>query len=64
MEEDAGYPNYNNTIYWNPLVTVQGGEKYGFNCVLPAYKGKFRIVVEGLDSNGEEVYCTETFKVE
>ena len=64
LEEDRGYPNYNNTVYWNPGVKLQGGEKYGFNCVLPAYKGEFRIVVEGLDSNGAEVYCTETFKVE
>lgn len=64
MAEDGGYPNYNNTIYWNPLVRLRGGEKFSFNCVLPAYKGEFRIVVEGLDSKGEEVYCTETFKVE
>ena len=64
MAGDGKYPNYNNTIYWNPLVKLQGGERYSFNCVLPAYKGEFRIVVEGLDSNGEEVYCTETFKVE
>ena len=64
LEEDRGYPNYNNTIYWNPLVTVRDGGQYSFNCVLPAYKGEFRIVVEGLDSNGEEVYCTETFKVD
>ena len=64
LAEDAGYPNYNNTIYWNPLVTVKRGDKYSFNCVLPAYKGEFRIVVEGLDSNGKEVYCTETFRVD
>ncbi len=64
VAEDAGYPNYNNTIYWNPLVNLQRGKSFGFDCVLPAYKGEFRIVVEGLDSNGKEIYCTKTFKVE
>lgn len=64
VASDAGYPNYNNTIYWNPLVNLQGGKSFNFNCVLPAYKGEFRIVVEGLDSNGKEVYCTKTFTVE
>ncbi len=61
---DANYPNYNNTIYWNPLVTLKGGGNFGFNCVLPAYKGEFRVVVEGIGSKGTGVYRTVTFSVE
>lgn len=58
------YPNFNNTIYWNPIVEVEDGGTFNFNCVLPDYKGEFRIVVEGTDGNGKGIYCTETFKVE
>lgn len=58
------YPNFNNTIYWNPVVEVANGETFSFNCVLPHFKGEFRVVVEGLDSNGKEIYCTKIFKVE
>ena len=58
------YPNFNNTIYWNPVVEIADGDTFSFNCVLPHYKGEFRIVVEGLDSNGNELYCTKNFVVE
>ena len=58
------YPNYNSTIYWNPILALPGGEALQINCVLPEYKGEFRVVVEGLDSSGQEVYYTTTFKTE
>lgn len=61
---DYSYPNYNNTVYWNPLVSLRSGGRFGFNCILPAYRGEFRIVVEGIDGSGEEIYRTATFKIE
>ena len=58
------YPNFNNTIYWNPAVTVNGGGEFDLECVLPDYKGKFKVVVEGVQSNGNGVYATATFNAE
>ena len=39
-------------------VAVKGGEEVELKCVVPDYKGKFRVVVEGMDENGNEVYAT------
>lgn len=58
------YPNFNNTIYWNPVVELNNGESFNFECVLPGYKGEFKVVVEGMGSGGKEIYCVKTFKVE
>lgn len=52
----AAYPNFLSTIYWNPVVEIPAGEEFEFDCVLPLYKGKFRIVVEGFDSSLSEIY--------
>jgi hypothetical protein len=32
--------------------------------VKPQYKGKFRLVIEGIDSNGEAVYTSTVFSIE
>lgn len=58
------YPNFNNTIYWNPIVEITPGGSFRFNCVKPQYKGKFRLVIEGIDSNGEAVYTSTVFSIE
>jgi hypothetical protein len=53
---NSGYPNYNSTLYWNPVVEIGAGETFGFSCPLPKYKGEFLVVVEGIDSDGEAIY--------
>lgn len=58
------YPNYNSTIYWNPVVDMAPGASFGVECQLPAYKGEFRVVVEGLSSDGSPIYATSHFNVE
>lgn len=58
------YPNFNNTIYWNPAVTINAGGEFDFECVLPDYKGKFKVVIEGVQGNGNGVYSTATFNIE
>ena len=60
---DGHYPNYNRTIYWNPIINLNGRESYSFDCVLPAYGGEFRIVVEGIDADGNSIYYSDTFEV-
>lgn len=64
VANNSKYPNYNSTIYWNPVLPIKKDEAVQLDCVLPAYKGEFRVVVEGLDSNGKEIYYTTTFKTE
>lgn len=61
---ENNYPNFNGTVYWNPVVEIKGGEKFGFECVRPQYKGKFKIVVEGIDEQGKEVYTSTTFTID
>ncbi len=63
IEDDANYPNFNRTIYWNPIVDMKGGESFSFDCVLPDYGGEFMIVVEGFDSEGTPIYYSNTFEV-
>lgn len=56
IADNVAYPNYNPTLYWNPLVDLEPGGVFEFSCPLPKYKGKFKIAVEGLDSGGEPIY--------
>ena len=56
------YPNFLSTLYWNPLVDVPSDEEFEFHCFMPEYKGKFRVVVEGLLEGGKEVYAVEEFE--
>ena len=51
----GSYPDYRQTIYWHPLVSVGAGGTSGFRCVRPDYKGRFRITVEGLAADGSPV---------
>ena len=60
--EDEDYPNFLPTVYWNPAVEVPAGEEFELDCFMPKYKGKFRVVVEGLQGIGKEVYAVEEFE--
>lgn len=58
------YPNYNSTIYWNPILPLKSGETVQLNCILPEYKGEFRVVIEGLNSSGQEIHYSTTFQTD
>ena len=58
------YPNYNSTIYWNPVIDMEKGEVFEFSCPLPDYKGEFRIVVEGIDAAGNGIYKEAVVSIE
>ena len=64
LPQMENYPNFNNTIYWNPVVEIAPEGTFSFNCIKPQYKGKFKLVIEGIDSNGEEVYTSTVFTIE
>lgn len=60
LPDNGRYPNYNTTIYWNPIAEVDAGGEFSFNCAVPDYGGTFRIVIEGMDSRGNAVYSEGT----
>ena len=64
VAQTHNYPNFNNTIYWNPVVEIAPEGTFSFNCVKPQYKGKFKLVIEGIDSNGEALYTSTVFTIE
>lgn len=55
------YPDYRQTIYWNPVVELQAGETVSVPCKLPDYKGRFRVVVEGLSAAGTPFRAVTSF---
>ncbi len=57
------YPDYRQTVLWEPMLNAKAGESMDLDCVLPAYKGRFRVVVEGLSSAGEPIRATASFDV-
>ncbi len=61
LYKNEKYPNYNSTIYWNPVVTLHSGKTFEFDCVLPQYKGEFKVVVEGITESGKSIYYTTEF---
>ena len=64
LADMGNYPNFNNTVFWNPIVEIAPEGTFSFNCVKPQYKGKFKMVIEGIDSNGEAVYASTMFTIE
>lgn len=58
------YPDYRQTAYWHPLLSVSAGEKIEIPVVMPAYGGRFVVVVEGFAGDGSPLYATASFEVE
>ena len=63
IKDNSGYPKYNSTIYWNPVLDVAAGEEFTFECVKPQYAGEFKIVVEGMDTSGNAIYMEKIISV-
>ena len=57
--EEGKYPNFLSTIYWNPILEIQGDSEFNFKCHLPQYQGKFKIVIEGRTDSGQGVFITK-----
>jgi len=60
---DSSYPDYRETLYWHPIMSVGGSGSEEIECKLPAYDGKFRIVVEGVTSDGRPIHETLSFEI-
>ena len=59
----SDYPDYRQTLYWHPLLTLAPGESVELECKTPAYSGRFDVVAEGLDAGGEAVAARTTLNV-
>ena len=51
----SDYPDFRQTIYWHPLLTLAPGESKEVECKTPAYGGRFEVLAEGLSEAGEAV---------
>jgi hypothetical protein len=60
---DGQYPDYRQTLYWHPLLTLGPGESVSVPCKTPAYSGRFEVVAEGLTGTGEAVSASTVFNV-
>lgn len=54
----SNFPDYRQTLYWHPLVELEENETLEFDCITPAYSGKFKIRIEGIDVEGH-AFCSE-----
>ena len=57
------YPDYRQTIYWHPLLTLAPGQSMDIECKTPAYGGRFEVVAEGFGQTGEAVAARATLDV-
>ena len=57
------YPDYRQTLYWHPLLTLAPGESITLECKTPAYSGRFELLAEGLTTQGEPVSARGGFTV-
>lgn len=60
---NSDIPDYRNTIYWHPLLSLKKGDVLEFDCVTPKYRGIFDIVIEGVTSSGKVICYKTSFQV-
>lgn len=63
LSEEA-YPDYRQTIYWHPLQEIAAGAALRIPCKKPDYKGRFRVVAEGLSADGTPLRAETSFVLE
>ena len=59
----SDYPDYRQTLYWHPMLTLAPGERVEVECKTPAYGGRFEVVAEGLTASCDPVRATAAFEV-
>jgi hypothetical protein len=57
------YPDYRQTLYWHPLLTLAPGERMEVECKTPVYGGRFEVVAEGLTANCAPVRSATSFNI-
>ena len=64
LRDHPEYPDYRQTIYWHPCQEIAPGQQLQVRCKLPDYKGRFRVVVEGLSADGKPLRAETSFTTE
>ena len=64
LSDKPEYPDYRQTVYWHPLLELESGQNLTVPCKLPDYKGRFRVVVEGLSADGRPLRAETSFTTE
>ena len=61
LRDEEGYPDYRQTVYWHPLLTLAPGQTLVIPCKMPDYKGRFRVSLEGLAADGTPLQAETSF---
>lgn len=64
LQAGGRYPDYRQTIYWHPLQELAAGTTLRIPCKKPDYKGRFRVVVEGMTADGAPLRAETSFVLE
>ena len=59
----ADYPDYRQTLLWQPLLELGPGETIELDCKTPVYTGLFEAFIEGLADDGSPVSASAGFSV-
>lgn len=57
------YPDYRQTLYWHPMLTLAPGERMEVECKTPVYGGHFQVIAEGLTASCTPVCSRASFDV-
>ena len=58
------YPDFRQTLYWHPLLTLAPGESLEIECKTPDYAGRFEVRAEGLTGSGGAVLSQAALNVQ
>ena len=61
LRDEEGYPDYRQTIYWHPLLTLAPGQTLVIPCKMPDYTGRFKVSMEGLSTAGTSFHAETSF---
>ena len=62
--EKGKYPDFRNTIYWDPILTIPALGERRINLLTPSLEGRYKIVIQGVSELGEPFVYVKEFSVE
>jgi hypothetical protein len=62
-DEGSAHPDVRNTLLWEPGITIGNGKSEKFTFTAPDTPGKYIIILEGINPNGECIRETGYFEV-
>jgi hypothetical protein len=62
--EDAHFPDFRNTLYWNPSVTIENKEAVKLEFWTGDVPGTYEVIINGIDIDGNPFSANKLIKVE